>query len=795
MKIKSIQGLLGIVLCIYCQLSFSAAKKYIQVPLEDNLTVSIDVVKATANLDAILQDEIDGLDGSVLLLGQAKKIKNPKTQEQVVQIIWTELRDAKKPKKRVVLNKPLTSNFKYSSHQIDRGQNIIAHGDKSSILLAAKRLKDQDLDAEEVVAMGSAANESSVERRIFSYDEDEEKKRLGALGQNTNLGSNEGNIDDRNKGNSKFSNGGLAPGYFDQAISQAAKGSVQGFGKSSSGGGSSVSMGSGTSSSFDNQPNGLQGIGSANYPNIQRPNQQNQYRPQAGPHNGGMEDGGPKVQGDDIPHGQSVSPAGDELPGFEPGDREQRNDEEDEGINIPDLRIEYSAVGCMPRVDEARDRVVIQKHPIVYRDNEDITTEQERQQCSDTQEFYLIQKRYNCPECTYIHQEDESREMKAYARFQKYWVNEDTHEESVLNGGRIFVDREHPYRYIDEPGNCLAFIDVPTMFAHPEVETVFYDRENARQIVANCHVPPENKRRDPIRIVNTKSGCPLIHHFPVNYSREQQRGIYELRGAEIEAIGCVEIGPPLMHQWSTEGCESEVDPLAGQFIRLGKRQVRTPNGQVLVVSDHCEPMGGVENLESTRAGCEGQFYDDFNNGRSYAKKLFYYIDHDIRRYTQGCIRSNEYYVHDVVQEGYQQDDANLTAYPLMALYINGPEGRVNISPASVRANYPGIQYELVEQLTQQTGRSSFEGCYRVTETDLIRRYRRPDQSVFEVKIGVGDKVRGDIYLCTTRRENRQIFAGHRGGGHLRNHNREIWVAQHRTITIFPDGHEEAGEWG
>ena len=109
----------------------------------------------------------------------------------------------------------------------------------------------------------------------------------------------------------------------------------------------------------------------------------------------------------------------------------------------------------------------------------------------------------------------------------------------------------------------------------------------------------------------------------------------------------------------------------------------------------------------------------------------------------------------------------------MSVYVDDEGSKVAVKE-KVGDNVP---YEKLEDQTKPTANFHYQGCYKITRTQLFNAYRRGDGSTFEKLVGEGNPITS-ADLCTKSIEYQNING----------------INYYRNATRYPDGHSEYDAW-
>ncbi len=398
---------------------------------------------------------------------------------------------------------------------------------------------------------------------------------------------------------------------------------------------------------------------------------------------------------------------------------------------LPRVDFRTTCDGCPPRVDRIHNKVIIQEKTLRLEDDVVVHTGA----CEDTLDFYDINKDFLCEGCDVL--VDNVRRV-AFDKYKAFWIN--GQNEKIVLDAEPQTDITEPHPFIEEASDCGYDIDEALGLAYPKIATVFSDRFNGKHVVDACHRSPEAAG---IRLTN--ADCPVEHEFAANRSFLRKKKVFSVDGVEHIAVDCARVGEAIPHEFITAACQPILDPQTGAITPLARRRIRIPAGNQFITE--CEPLADT-NLVGTTDGCEDDLFNhDFVTGRSYFNKRYYYNAADGHRvYCTGCLRSSEMIAHEYEPAGYQHDDVRhsslRTAATFIAFQLLGLPQRVRIAEPEVRAGAEAIAHTLVSTENRVNGAPVYQGCHRVTQSQVIQHYSRPDGTTYDVVAGLGVPVQG-----------------------------------------------------
>jgi hypothetical protein len=222
-----------------------------------------------------------------------------------------------------------------------------------------------------------------------------------------------------------------------------------------------------------------------------------------------------------------------------------------------DARVEVSNEGCPVRVDHANKRVIVQNRILTYKNNVVV----KKSPCTDSSEFFLIQKNYSCDKCEDIIDIDNK---KAYATYELFYNDRDGSKISLSSEPE--KDEEISFNIVPEQ-DCPEYLDIERMQAYPQIRLIYQDRANTKKIVKNCH-RSDNARIYPIEL--TADGCTASHDFENNWTTINKKGIYQLDGQQQIAFPCRPFGSPIKHDYDMDQCPDKINLPDGRISVLGK---------------------------------------------------------------------------------------------------------------------------------------------------------------------------------------------------------------------------------
>lgn len=691
---------LSIVLYLVCSFtSYATSSDNAEAILIETITLREAQQQLKAHLNEKQKKEIT-------LIGQVRAVSIPtQSDSKVVQVVWTGIKS--KEKKKVLFKEPLISTFKSDKGILSKGLKISLYGNKAHLSDAIKRLeKGED---EQGNAELKADNPSSNERRLEDlegstkmrsskknpWDFERTGENISSQNPLSLLPSKEGI---RGSSYSSESNSKSAASFIRQPSHSQHQLSARGSGNS-------LRRTNGRGDHLNGHPSSISQLSAIN---------------------NGHKDSSKRG----IPLSLNPFPdfegRGDKN--FDPLKMTTIEGLEGDKFKMPHIEVEFTKEGCRPRIDLKRGKVIVQTRSITRKDGVLIS----ETPCTDSDLIFDIKKDYGC--CS--DKVNESQRV-AYTTFRRYYLDEEYNK--VYVDADCLQDESQPHPFIDEPGQCRHEIHLPSRLAYPQVETVYYDRSNARQVVKGCH----RSGAQPLPIISTAKGCPLKHLFEERRSLVQKKEIFVDQGVTHEVVPCHETEESLPHQFVTSGCKPSL--LGTHVTRMVKRQV-VHQGRKQLITDRCEPEVTTE-LLMTREGCEGQYTHDFEVHRSYPHAKYYYLKGIKRKYLEGgCQRSNEPLLHQIKVVGYEHRDDLLKSKPRYQISIHDKNKDLILQERTENNEQAWIPYTLSQEVERPSTQAiaSLNGTTLSIPRDKVQIWLRPDKTTYEKVAGLSNSIVQEI---------------------------------------------------
>ncbi len=386
--------------------------------------------------------------------------------------------------------------------------------------------------------------------------------------------------------------------------------------------------------------------------------------------------------------------------------------------------VRVTTEGCEIRVDLDQLEAIQQNRVEITEDGQvDAGT------CEDGDQRYPIKRSYSsCGDLIDI------EAGTASAQYLLYYTN--------AGGTRAEVsecqpDEEQVFRIVEDRDACTIQIDYDQKQAVAQAALIYVNAANNEVQVRGCQ-PSEEVAA--VALEPVTDGCGIRHDFSAGRSYQQGRYIYELNGVTWQAGSCTDNGTEYRHEalYETAGgfvCTPLVNEDTGT-VTLQSKVAITVAGVQQVISD-CRPDADTLALTATTEGCDNPatWTHDVNAGISYGRERFYYLHGGARQYVTDCRDSDKTYPHQLETVGWQNHDDQLFAYRVETIYIAAPTGRYDVRTAVVRQGAPQQPYVYEGESKVSSGAVWYEDCTRLEGQNLVRSYRRPDDTVLWKTVG------------------------------------------------------------
>lgn len=356
-------------------------------------------------------------------------------------------------------------------------------------------------------------------------------------------------------------------------------------------------------------------------------------------------------------------------------------------INLePTVTVELTEEGCVPEHDTLQEKVIITARSKKSENGRVV----DEGVCERTLEFYQVKRDYLCVQCL---DDINLPDRKAYARYMEYWLDKAAHHHNL----GIKID-SMPFAIIEDHTGCAY--QATGDYCSKMSKLGYINKFGIFKTIEDCRVIEDAQR---FSIRTTQEGCPLIHDFVNNFSIIQNRVFFIKNGREYTVSSCAPISEA-EHIFTDVGC-LPVRHINNNLIHFARRMLAV-DGRQEFITNECEPNPNNEinawaNLiGSTADECANQYLHDFNAGKSYLKKRYFYYDPRPGRehnkiYVTACIRSNDVLEHHYQHEGaWEHDDETLGSRPKLLTYITHNGSRIKIDIARIRGNEELMPYGL-----------------------------------------------------------------------------------------------------
>jgi hypothetical protein len=370
-----------------------------------------------------------------------------------------------------------------------------------------------------------------------------------------------------------------------------------------------------------------------------------------------------------------------QLPNFQALDARHPNNARERGSDPirseAAILVEMTEEGCTPEHDVLQEQVFITARSKKLQNGQVV----DEGVCERTLECYPVKRDYLCDQCV---DEINSTDRKAYARYMEYWIDKNSNHHNL--GLRI---DPVPFEFVERNNGCPY--QITGNYASKSSKIGYVNKFGIFKTVEDCRVVTDTPRF-PVR--TTTNGCPYLHDFIDNVSTIQSRVVFIKNGREHTITSCTPI-EEVEHIFTDLDC-MPIYHRNNNVIHLARRMIIVDGRQELITHE-CEPnpTNGINawaNIIGSSEDCINQYLHDFDAGRSYIKKRYFYYDpraaHEREKiYVTSCIRSNEVLEHQYQHDGaWEHDDEALGSRPKLATYIVHNGVRSQIDGAKIRGN-------------------------------------------------------------------------------------------------------------
>lgn len=327
--------------------------------------------------------------------------------------------------------------------------------------------------------------------------------------------------------------------------------------------------------------------------------------------------------------------------------------------------------------------------------------------------------------------------LKAYAQFQTYYLDVAGLKHPV---NQQCQPQSDAFKILADTSVCTYAVDMSQHMAQEQGQLYYLDRLSARVMVRDCGPTTT----PPIAVTPNVAACTLRTDFTAMLAIQQQAWQFTDQAGSVHKVtSCVDstITYPITNIYGV--CPDLVMSDKSAAFKQVRSQITTPGGtQYLTDCSPSQTTGDEVTPATTVSGCETTFFNYLDQGQSYgAWRWFYQFAGGSAVYITSCLQSTTVYPHQVEIQGYLYNDPQKTAQPKTDIYINTPVGRVDVSPAQVRAGAANVAY-----LYERTGNISrpssmyWVSCEAYQPTDRMDTYQRPDLTEVSYLIGPGPVV-------------------------------------------------------
>jgi hypothetical protein len=361
--------------------------------------------------------------------------------------------------------------------------------------------------------------------------------------------------------------------------------------------------------------------------------------------------------------------------------------------------------------------------------------------CADSDQYFPLEKSYAACQNKDIIDLDG---MVATAQYQLFYV---TQKGETHTHGDCQPDSDTTYK-ITEKHDCKVQLD----FTEGKEKAVFesrlvYNNRNGQETEARGCAPSVEK--EAVSMISTQDGCTIRHDLQKEQSFRQSKWIYKDEGLTYQASECMDDGTIYPHEKVFKAGGANVcapiinldqtlgDDDNGNVILQYKRQI-TVDGKPQYISDDCVPdNSNVIKILPTYDGCDdpATWFHDISAGYSVDKERYYYLDNGARKYVTECRLADGTFGHKYETTGWEMHDEGVYALPVSTTYINSYAGRYDVQTNTIRPGATQQPYEYISQENIGTGQYTWEGCNRNEAVNIVKHYKRPDETIYDQIVG------------------------------------------------------------
>jgi uncharacterized protein YlaI len=313
--------------------------------------------------------------------------------------------------------------------------------------------------------------------------------------------------------------------------------------------------------------------------------------------------------------------------------------------------------------------------------------------------------------------------------------------------------------------DCIDEVDIGTKKAFARYQEHWFDKNGERH---NLGIKVDEGH--PFNIFEESRGCPFDIETEEGYAIKTSRlGYLNKFGIFLPVVGCG------VSDKSEKFKVSETADGCSQLKINGNRHVQArlviKKGNKTIEVRECRPSNIA--LLQDRTPCAGQYVHDFENGKSYSLAQYYYENEGQKHYVSECQKTAEYLDHQTEIKEWSNDDKNLISKPILSVYVDDEDNKVAIKEKAGE----NVAYEQLADQTKPTENFHYQGCYKITRTQLYNAYKRGDGSTYEKLVSEGNPI-ASANLCTKSIEYQTID----------------FINYYRNATRYPDGHSEYDAW-